>query len=93
MATEMVDVDFIITALEELNNTSFKVYPNPAKEQITIEFREVKSGKLIIRDISGREVLVQKFTQTPTVSISVQELSQGVYFLSFNNKVIKFVKE
>jgi spore germination protein YaaH len=93
MATEMVDVDFLITAVEELNNTILKVYPNPAKEKITIQFNAPQTGQLIIRDISGREVIIQQINQTQQAAVNVQALSQGVYFLSYKDKVIKFVKE
>jgi spore germination protein YaaH len=93
MATEMVDVDFTITGVNEHNSNDFLVYPNPTKEQITIKFNQAQTGQLIIRDISGREVITQQFNQMQQISVNVQELSQGVYFLSCKDKVVKLVKE
>ncbi len=93
MATEMVEVDFSPLGIEEHNNNNLLVYPNPAKEQITIKFNEAKTGQLIIRDITGRAIRVEILNHTKQVSIAVQELSQGVYFLVVENEVVKFVKE
>ncbi|MBL4594820.1 MAG: T9SS type A sorting domain-containing protein, partial [Flavobacteriales bacterium] len=92
MATEMVDVDFT-TSIDELKANTIKIYPNPAKEKITIEFEAAKTGQLMIRDIAGRTIMIKELKQTQQLSISVQELSQGVYFITYENKVVKFVKE
>ncbi|PCJ01446.1 MAG: hypothetical protein COB15_00555 [Flavobacteriales bacterium] len=92
-ATEMVDVDFTFTCVKEFDNDAFLIYPNPAKEQITITFKEAKTGQLMIRDVVGREVSTRRLNQTRKTTLSVQELSSGVYFLNFEGESIRFVKE
>lgn len=93
MATEMVDVDFIATAINESNLNGFNVFPNPAKENITIEFKKPQTGQLFIRDITGRTMMVKSFDQRQKLSISVKELAQGVYFINFNEQVFKILKD
>ncbi len=83
----------IITGIENSNNLAFTVYPNPVKENLQIEFNEKINGELILRDITGREVMIQSLNQIKKLSISVEALSQGVYFISYKNQVIKFVKD
>jgi spore germination protein YaaH len=93
MATEMVEVDFTNTSINENSSNAFLVYPNPAKGRITIEFSGTKTGKIIVRDLAGREVMLKSFKQREKIYIPIGELSQGVYFIAFESKVLKFVKE
>lgn len=93
---DMVCGNVTVTAvgLNELTDKAyFSIYPNPAKDQITIRFNEVQSGRISVRDVTGREVMIRTLHQSNKVSVDIVQLSQGVYFLSFKNKVIKFVKE
>lgn len=78
--------------------TSLNIYPNPASENITLEFtteNEV-SGTVIVRDIIGR-VCKQVDINSKTNVISVSDLPQGVYILTFMDENMrklskKFVK-
>ncbi len=92
VATEMVEVDFT-TGINELEEDKIKIYPNPAKENITIAFDKAETGQLYLRDITGRTIMMKALNQTKKLTISVQKFSPGVYFMMFENRVIKFVKE
>ena len=74
--------------------TSLNIYPNPAFENITLDFtteNEV-SGTVIIRDIIGR-VCKQVDINSKTSVISISDLPQGIYILTFidenNRKLTK----
>lgn len=90
--TEMVDVDFA-TGIEENQLTTFKVYPNPANDYLTIKFAKIPEGELLINDLTGKTVLVQMLNKNLSQKVNIQNLSKGVYLVSVEGKVKKFVKE
>jgi alpha-tubulin suppressor-like RCC1 family protein len=95
-------IPILVACPSALSNQDFqksmklKLYPNPANDQLTIEFHSM-INHLIIYDILGKEVLNQHFTDT-TATIDVSSFSKGTYILknssnSDENEVIKFIKE
>ena len=64
---------------------AFKIYPNPANEQITLAFtaNSVQKSDISIFDISGKLVKSFKIDQEPstTINLNVADLSTGVYFV------------
>lgn len=68
-------------AVKELfdNENYVKVFPNPSNDNISVTLlKNISFNQYIIYDISGNEVLNGDFT----TNIAVDELNQGVYFLS-----------
>lgn len=82
----------------EINATSTKkyiatLYPNPAKEQITIAHNlEAKNGiiSLQIMDVMGR-VLLNKTINNSNNNIEINSISSGLYFftVSQNGNVVE----
>lgn len=70
------------------------VYPNPAKDKLTIE--SVQKSTLLILNIQGQIILGQKLKQGKT-DINISALSNGIYILKLvgNNKteVTRIIKE
>jgi len=69
---------------------STKIYPNPARENITFEQLPENVRKIKILDMLGNEVMslpIQK-------SIDIEKLPAGVYYLRFEPsfEVFKFIK-
>lgn len=58
---------------------SFKVYPNPAKQTITIDGADVKNATVTIYDITGKEMQSQVIQQSQTLSLN--NLRSGIYFV------------
>lgn len=56
------------------------VYPNPAKDRLTIRHGLPHGQWLVITDISGRQVL-RKRTETPQTIINISSLAPGTYLL------------
>ena len=85
-----MDVENIVSKL--------KIFPNPAKDYINIDFPENNSQELIIEinDLSGKQILYIQ-SQYKDQQINVSGLSSGLYFLTIksNNSIhkIKFVKK
>ena len=79
-----------INILDE--NYISNLYPNPAKNLVTIDYKINKPSYVIIRNILGSEikkVMLNTFESTHTIDIS--ELISGTYFYSFvtEDKIIK----
>lgn len=78
------------------------LYPNPAKEQITLELNPKQAGmaKLVIYDMSGRKIISNTFSLQEGFQEIIQYIpgiSQGIYFceIKMNGKyrTMKFLVE
>jgi aminopeptidase N len=68
-----------------------KVFPNPAKDRITIDLSQIKLKStdvalLVITDVSGKIVHQEKAGQQNTVQVNTAALSNGMYFVSIKTK-------
>lgn len=86
----------LATELEK--QRSFYLYPNPVKNQINIATKAAQNGNFNyqIYNQLGQELLTGIFNANATLTISVDELSQGIYFIRIYNsqgsETIKFIK-
>jgi len=79
------------------NSNHLQIYPNPAKDNITIELSVLTTNTyLSIINVNGQVLLEQKMTGCKT-PIDISNLPGGVYFVSIKNdktvKTGKIVKE
>ena len=81
-----------------------KLYPNPARSFINIEytsqFSETKNIPIVISDLSGRERISMTTDLDPgfnKISVELEQLSAGIYFCLVGSggerRVFKFVVE
>ena len=72
-----------VTSVPEVpRNNEFKVYPNPAKEQVTIECPESSIGQnLIMADLNGRVILKREITSAKQ-ALYLDGIAPGLYFIS-----------
>jgi PKD repeat protein len=85
-----------ITAGEkEMGLRDFSLYPNPAKNQFTIQLNALSKNMTIeILDLSGRIVQHEKINSGGIIfSINTQDLSNGIYFVRVNADGVKIVKK
>jgi hypothetical protein len=67
------------------NNILIMVYPNPARDIITIETSEANFiGSLSIINCSGQQFITRQFTK-PKMQIDISNLPSGVYFVRLTN--------
>jgi hypothetical protein len=96
--SDTIEKTIILTGFEEYKNPSkMTVFPNPAKENLTVNTQISLSGtQFIIYDCIGKPILQGIFSGKNN-SINIQDLQGGVYFLKIQEKdstaqVLKFVK-
>lgn len=70
------------TSLSELNAQKqvISIYPNPAKEKISIDFKNASVKNIRITDMSGR-VLINQKSESEKAEILINNLSNGVHFI------------
>lgn len=76
------------------NTFPFSIYPNPTKDQLTIEIPKIDNQTTIsITNINGQTVLTQQAVEFKT-TVGVSNLSKGIYFIKTSNSmnVQKFIK-
>ena len=69
-------------------NESVVLYPNPAKDVITFEGKNLAGTILTLTTISGQLVLTKKLSSTKE-TLTISSLSSGVYFYELNNDTIQ----
>lgn len=88
--------DNIILGINDYQDLEFRLYPNPAVEQITIELREDSSNYQVeIIDILGRKVFDSEIQKVGVINISA--LVSGAYLVKINSankaNVVRFIKK
>ena len=86
----------VVSALFTINNSPLTIYPNPAKDNITINGNHIASIQVL--DNMGRLVSVQSVKDATNPSIAVASLPAGVYHLRIQTtdgsmNTIAFIKE
>jgi hypothetical protein len=89
--------DSVYVGINDLQQSKFSIYPNPATDKITVELTGATMyGNLTIVDIEGQQLITYQITQ-PKTQIDISNLASGVYFVRVTNdktvEVGKFVKE
>jgi hypothetical protein len=75
----------VATGIKEELDNEFKVYPNPANEQLFIE-KNSQSQNLDVEiySMTGQLVMKELLRNTSTVSLDVSGLTKGIYILKLN---------
>jgi len=84
------------TNIEDQFDGQFRIYPNPADDQLFIELNKtVQNLNLKIYNITGQLVLKRIFQNTANVDLDVSGLTQGIYVMrlsadeeAYNTRVI-----
>ena len=92
-------IEFFTTDADALVETeaSFNIYPNPAQSMVNIESSLRGEAQVSIFDMTGRCVKEVSAADMSNVSINVENLNKGVYFISVqqdrNHNIQKLVIE
>jgi hypothetical protein len=84
-----------VTGVKSLAGTSFKVFPNPVKDMVNLQFPAMK--RVMVTDMLGRTIKNIKFEASNSKALSLADLKSGFYFISVEtgngNYTSKFLKE
>lgn len=85
----------VITAgVDELNQVTYSIFPNPASSKITITSSNSLIGKTIkLTTITGNVVKSIVSTKDDQLDFDISDLSKGVYLIHIENKASKVVVE
>jgi OmpA-OmpF porin, OOP family len=74
-----------------IKNEKFKVYPNPAEKEFTIESKELKIESIKIYNVLGELVKIQEQIDNTKTTIDISHLQKGIYFyqVTVNDKIVK----
>jgi uncharacterized delta-60 repeat protein len=89
-----VRLNLFNSSLNELseNESQFKVFPNPASDQLTISFKEKHPNtKCLVLDHLGKEVLCINISNGDHV-LDIHSLEKGLYIVQINSESFRFVK-
>jgi sugar lactone lactonase YvrE len=65
--------------------SSWKAFPNPADDKLTIEMQDSSDAEIIVTDILGRQVFSSK-TQGSAITLDTRSLAAGIYFVTLKNE-------
>ena len=97
MTDPVLGCEQYVTSVPEYPDVSMKLYPNPARNTLHVEFEGTDNpqGTLTVTDITGVVVLTRE-CNAPLTQLDVSNLTSGLYVVSFRNGngvvVRKFVK-
>ncbi len=78
--------------LKSLNKSNFKLYPNPVKDNFTIQ-SSINNYEISLYTIGGQNVMQEEIIGMQTKVISCEGLPNGVYFLNIRHKAgIEIIK-
>lgn len=80
-----------VLSVEKAEKVNFSIYPNPAKENITVSGNFNNSAARIV-DQSGREVM-NLSSVTSGQTIQVNELEKGIYFLVLTSNGVSSIEK
>lgn len=69
--------------------SNFAVYPNPAKEFVTISSKTEPISQVEIYNVLGQKVMDQNFKETLSENINVSNLQAGMYVMKINSATTK----
>ncbi|MBB1284797.1 T9SS type A sorting domain-containing protein [Flavisolibacter sp. BT320] len=79
------------------SSNSISVYPNPAKDRLNISLTaDAGPVQVGLHDVGGRIIktfTVQSDGSTINKVADISSLKPGIYFISFNKQIVRFVKE
>ena len=90
------EIEVTAIGLQELNEHSFTIYPNPAHSSISLNLSQLNSLTLLsVTDVLGQElnkVILDSQSSDVDYSIDISEWPNGLYFINVENNSNQIVK-
>jgi len=74
------------TGIQQVEETKFKLYPNPAKDEVSVETLDLSGlSKITVCDMSGKTIKSVRADNFGSTKIDLSELDKGIYIVKLNN--------
>ena len=78
---------------ETANSNTFNVYPNPAQQQVTVDFgNSPQKGTLFVYNALGQLQMQQEIANAQRVTLNIASFPAGIYFVQLGNVLQKMMK-
>jgi len=80
--TNYVNVTVCTTGIQNISDNMMSVYPNPAKDEFTVQLSGTTTAKLVeLYNITGQVVVTSNPVQNKSFVVNTKEMATGVYIL------------
>lgn len=76
---------------ENSSELNINIYPNPAEDKINIELKNEIKGNVVITNQLG-QVVKEMNIDGKELTIDIEDLTSGIYFINISNQRMKFLK-
>lgn len=76
---------------ENSSELNINIYPNPAEDKINIELKKETKGNVVITNQLG-QVVKEMNIDGKELTIDIEDLTSGIYFINVSNQRMKFLK-
>ena len=76
---------------ENSSELNINIYPNPAEDKINIELKNEIKGNVVITNQLG-QVVKEMNIDGKELTIDIEDLTSGIYFINVSNQRMKFLK-
>jgi len=74
-------------------NEFINLYPNPARNEISVSFNFDGAAQIVFLDVTGREVLRLIRNDESVLVLSLENITSGVYFVFVNSEIGQFIQK
>lgn len=78
-----------VLGLEDLKQSAFSMFPNPATNRLTISSEDTGITNVAIFNVLGQKVLDNSFASNLTETLDISSLNTGMYLVTINNNTTK----
>ena len=97
VVTNRFDTEFVEDALsvDDSSFITFDMFPNPAKDVVTIRLNANNSGNVTVNiiDLQGKLILEQHISEGHNLELDIADLQSGLYFVKLNANNKSLVKK
>ena len=86
-------VAYLTTDIKQDKKNNFLIYPNPSNNELTLEFNLPQTKTVTISDITGKIIQILPSNSLSKQVIPISALAPGIYFLTYDNQTVKFIKQ
>ena len=76
---------------ENSSELNINIYPNPTEDKINIELKNETKGNVVITNQLG-QVVKEMNIDGKELTIDIEDLTSGIYFINVSNQRMKFLK-